>query len=85
MLSQTLNFLCGTLQFDSHNTVIVSAANVSLEEGADEQGSARLRRYYSTLHSEKAEFRFLKVPSGTCFRSCFDKSCKQEASITSSN
>ena len=30
-----------------------------------------------SVHSENAEFRFLQPPCGTCFRSSFDKSCKQ--------
>ena len=39
-----------------------------------------------SVHSENAEIRFLLLPSGTCFRSCFDKSCiKQGASTASSN
>ena len=40
--------------------------------------------YWDTLHNvytENAEFRFLWPPSGTCFKSYFDKSCKQGASI----
>ena len=37
------------------------------------------------VHLEKADFRFFKVPSGTCFRSCFGKSCEQRASTASSN
>ena len=38
-----------------------------------------------SVHSENAEFMFLLPPSGTCFRSCFDKSGKQGASTVSSN
>ena len=32
------------------------------------------------VHLEKAEFRFLLAASGTCFISCFNKSCKQRVS-----
>ena len=32
-----------------------------------------LSQNLQSVHSENAEFRFLQPPSGTCFRSCFDK------------
>ena len=44
----------------------------------------RIQDHLHSVHSENAGFGFLLPRSGTCFRSCLDKSGKQGASIASS-